>query len=106
MIWLTGAGPREDTRGSLPPTPTFAAVSDIVTARCSMCHAAQPVWAGFAHPPKGVMLDTPERIQAHARMIDINAVRSSAMPPGNITEISLAERRTLAAWLAAGAPGK
>jgi uncharacterized membrane protein len=106
VIWLTAAGPSEDTRGSLPATPTFAAVTDIVTSRCSMCHAAQPVWAGFVHPPKGVMLDTPDRILAHARMIDINAVRSSAMPPGNVTEITLAERRQLAAWIAAGAPGK
>ncbi|MPZ59017.1 MAG: cysteine desulfurase [Rhizobiales bacterium] len=106
VIWLTAAGPREDTRGSLPPAPTFAAVSDIVVSRCSMCHAAQPVWAGFTHAPKGVMLDTPERILNAARMIDINTVRSSAMPPGNITEISLDERRALAAWLAAGAKGE
>jgi uncharacterized membrane protein len=28
------------------------------------------------------------------------------MPPGNITQITLEERRTLAAWLAAGAPGQ
>jgi uncharacterized membrane protein len=104
VIWLTAAGPREDTRSSLPPTPTFAAVQDIVTSRCSMCHAAQPVWAGFAHAPKGVLLDTPERIRAHATVIGINTVHSSAMPPGNVTELSLAERRTLAAWLAAGAP--
>jgi len=106
VIWLTAAGPREDTRGSLPPAPTFAAVSEIVTSRCSMCHAAQPVWAGIAHAPNGVMLDTPERIRAHARMIGINTVHSSAMPPGNITDLSLAERRTLAAWLAAGAKGE
>ena len=106
VIWLTAAGPREDTRGSLPPAPTFAAVQDIVVSRCSMCHAAQPVWAGFLHAPKGVMLDTPERIRIHAQLIDINAVRSSAMPPGNITEITLDERRKLAAWIAAGAPGR
>jgi uncharacterized membrane protein len=104
VIWLTAAGPREDTRGSLPPTPTFAVVQDIVISRCSMCHAAQPVWAGFIHAPKGVLLDTPEHIRAHAMVIGINTVHSSAMPPGNITELSLAERRTLAAWLAAGAP--
>jgi len=106
VIWLTAAGPREDTRGSLPPAPTFAAVQDIVMSRCSMCHAAQPVWAGFLYAPKGVMLDTPDRIHRAAQLIDINAVRSTAMPPGNITEITLNERRQLAAWLAAGAPGR
>ena len=106
VIWLTAAGPREDTRGSLPPAPAFAAVQDIVMSRCSMCHAAQPVWAGFVHAPKGVMLDTPDRIHRAAQLIDINAVRSTAMPPGNITEITLDERRQLAAWIAAGAPGR
>ena len=105
VAWLSAAGTRE-TLGALPPAPTFAAVNDIVVSRCSMCHAAEPVWAGIPAAPNGVRLDTPERIRAHARAIEINAVRSSAMPPGNITELSLAERRTLAAWLAAGAKGE
>jgi uncharacterized membrane protein len=64
------------------------------------------VWAGIAHAPKGVVLDTAERIRAHARLIDITAVRSDAMPPGNITEMTANERATLATWLAAGAAGK
>jgi uncharacterized membrane protein len=106
IAWLSAAGPRENVTGSLPPAPTFAAVNEIVISRCSMCHAAEPVWAGIPAAPNGVMLDTPERIRAHARVIGINAVHSSAMPPGNITELSLEERRALAAWLAGGAPGK
>jgi uncharacterized membrane protein len=69
-----------------------------------MCHAAEPVWAGFVTAPKGVLLDSPEQIKLHARMIDINAVRSHAMPPGNITDISPVDRQVLAAWIAAGAP--
>jgi len=78
----------------------------IVMSRCSMCHADEPVWAGIGSPPKGIVLDTKERIHDHARLIDINAVRSSAMPPGNITEITAAERGTLAAWIAAGGAAK
>ena len=39
-------------------------------------------------------------------MIAINAVRSHAMPPGNVTEITTDERQVLAAWIAAGAPGQ
>ena len=39
-------------------------------------------------------------------MIAINAVRSRAMPPGNVTEITPEERQVLAAWLAAGAPAQ
>jgi uncharacterized membrane protein len=33
-------------------------------------------------------------------------VRSDAMPPGNITEMTGGERLTLASWLAAGAPAQ
>jgi len=86
--------------------PTFAAVADVVMSRCSMCHAGEPVWAGIAAAPKGLMLDNAERIRAHARLIEINAVRSDAMPPGNVTEMTARERRLLASWLAAGAPGQ
>jgi uncharacterized membrane protein len=107
VAFLSAAGPRETATGALPPTPAFAQVpfaqvEDIVLSRCSMCHAKEPVWAGIAMAPKGVALDTPERIRLHARMIEINAVRSNAMPPGNVTEMTADERRTLAAWLAAG----
>jgi uncharacterized membrane protein len=52
------------------------------------------------------MLDSPENIRRHARLIEINAVRSRAMPPGNITEMTAEERQTVAAWLAAGAPAQ
>jgi uncharacterized membrane protein len=105
IAWLSAAGSRETRTGTLP-APNDAAVADIVTSRCSMCHAAEPVWAGIAHAPKGIMLDTPERIRAHARLIDITAVRSSAMPPGNVTDMTPDERATLAGWLGAGAPGR
>jgi uncharacterized membrane protein len=98
--WLSAAGPREARSGALP-APNDAAVADIVVSRCSMCHATEPVWAGIAHPPKGIVLDTPERIRAHARLIDITSVRSDAMPPGNVTDMTPEERATLAAWLAA-----
>jgi uncharacterized membrane protein len=103
---LSAAGPREATTGAMPTTPHFAAVEEIVVSRCSMCHAKEPVWAGIAAAPKHVMLDTAETIRMHARLIDLTAVRSSAMPPGNITEMSVDERRTLAAWIAAGAPSQ
>ncbi len=106
VAWLSGAGPRETTTGALPPTPKFSAVTNIVISRCSMCHASEPVWAGIGAAPKGVMLDDAARIHQHAQLIDINAVRSHAMPPGNITEMTPDERRTLAAWLAAGAPAQ
>lgn len=103
IAWLSAAGPRETGAGALPAAAKFATVQDVVLSRCSMCHAAEPVWAGIAAPPQGVLLDTPEHIRRHARLIDIWSVRSHAMPPGNITEMTSDERRLLAAWLAAGA---
>ena len=75
-------------------------MEDIVISRCSMCHAAEPVWAGISVPPKGVLLDTPARIKAHAREIAVASVWSSAMPPSNVTDLTPEERQTLAAWLA------
>jgi len=106
VAWLSAAGPRTVTIGALPPTPKFADVSAIVMSRCAMCHAAEPVWAGLAAPPKGVLLDTDEHVRLHAPLIAAAAVRSDAMPPGNITEMTLDERLTLASWLAAGAPAQ
>ena len=104
IAWLSGLGPPGAKTGALPPAPKFAEVQDIVISRCSMCHAKEPVWAGIPTAPKGVRLDDAEAIKLHASLIGINAVRSHAMPPGNITEISPDERQMLAAWIAAGAP--
>ncbi|MCV3764915.1 urate hydroxylase PuuD [Rhizobium sp. TRM95796] len=76
----------------------FAQVVETVSSRCSMCHAAEPVWDGVVFPPKQVMLDTDNRIAMHAREIYLQAGRSHAMPPGNVTEISPEERKLLTAW--------
>ncbi|MBI1203870.1 MAG: cysteine desulfurase [Rhodopseudomonas sp.] len=103
---LSAAGPRGEKVGALPTTPKFSEVTDIVSGRCSMCHAKEPFWPGIATAPNGVRLDTPELIKLHARMIAINAVKSSAMPPGNVSEITPEERQKLASWIAAGAPDK
>ena len=106
VAWLSAAGPRLSTTGALPPAPKFSQVANIVLSRCSMCHAAEPVWAGIPTAPKGVLLDSNEQIVRHARLIELFAVRSQAMPPGNITEMTSNERLALASWLASGAPGK
>ena len=79
---------------------SFRQVEDIVVSRCSMCHAAEPVWAGIAVAPKGVMLDTAARIKSQAREIAVASVWSSAMPPSNITGLTPDERHMLAVWLA------
>ena len=106
VAWLSAAGPRQTTTGALPANVNAKAAQNVILSRCSMCHTSEPGWPGIHGPPKDIVLDSPEAISQHARLIDINAVRSSAMPPGNITEITPQERQILAAWFAAGAPAK
>jgi uncharacterized membrane protein len=104
IAWLSAAGPRDSATGAVP-TPNFKVVEEIVTSRCSMCHAAEPVWATIPSAPRGILLDEPDHIRRNARLIARNAVWSNAMPPGNVTDMTPDERRTLAAWIGAGAPG-
>jgi uncharacterized membrane protein len=65
----------------------FDEVSTIVQGRCSMCHAAEPVWSGMLWPPKGVVLETPAQIAQEARRIYLQAGVTHAMPPGNLSYI-------------------
>ncbi|MDG1117775.1 MAG: urate hydroxylase PuuD [Flavimaricola sp.] len=76
----------------------FEDVQQIVMGRCSMCHAAEPVWDGLHWPPKGVMLETPAQIAHNARAIYFQAGISHAMPPGNLTYIEPEERAQIVAW--------
>jgi uncharacterized membrane protein len=82
--------------------PDFAEVQAITAARCAACHAARPTQEGFAAPPKGVMLETPQQLRRWAQSIR-QQVATEAMPPGNLTEITAEERAKITAWVAAGA---
>jgi uncharacterized membrane protein len=105
IVWLSTLGPaqseppRKRAEAMVAPSVKFAQVEDIVISRCSMCHAAEPVWSGITVPPKGVLLDTAPRIRANAREIAIAAVWSNAMPPSNVTDITVEEREMLGAWV-------
>ncbi|RST83099.1 cysteine desulfurase [Aquibium carbonis] len=76
----------------------FEPVRDTVLGRCSMCHAAEPFWEGVHQAPKNVRLDTDAAIANHAREIYLQAGRSHAMPPGNLTDITPQERALIVAW--------
>ncbi len=76
----------------------FPAVRDTVLGRCAMCHAAEPSYEGIYHAPKGVTLDTDAGIAAHAKEIYLQAGRSHAMPPANVTQMTDKERAMLVAW--------
>jgi uncharacterized membrane protein len=92
------------SRPSVAEVPPFSRVQSIVAERCASCHAERPSQPGFSSAPKGVMLDTPDRIVAGAARIGEQTVTTKAMPIGNLTAMTDAERAVLGAWIAAGAP--
>ena len=100
---LSAAGPRDVKTAASSTRPTYANVEEIVLSRCGMCHGAEPVWAGIVTAPKAILLDDAEHIRRNARLIARNAAWASAMPPGNVTQMSGEERALVAAWIADGA---
>jgi len=118
IIWLstvpkvlTGGG--QDDAATVQPVferfaadAHFPAAREVVLSRCSMCHAREPVWQGMVAPPKGVLLENDAEIAAQAREIYLQAGRSHAMPPANITLIEPAERQVLVAWFESAVAAK
>ncbi|MEZ5594603.1 MAG: hypothetical protein R3F53_29520 [Gammaproteobacteria bacterium] len=82
---------------------SFSQVQQIVTQRCTVCHATHPSQPGFTAPPKGVVFDTPQDITGQAVTIHQQTVVSKAMPIGNLTGMSDAERALIDQWFQAGA---
>jgi uncharacterized membrane protein len=101
--------PQPETQGTAGPQAAADASIDfphaqtIVGQRCAVCHAEKPTQPGFAAPPKGVMLDTPQRILAQTAQMR-QQVTTRAMPLGNLTKMTDAERAELVAWIDHGAP--
>jgi uncharacterized membrane protein len=104
VIWLSSlsfaqaAEPMSPKAAQRIKSDDFAPVVELVQSRCSMCHAAEPVWEGIHWAPKGVMLDTPERIAENALQIYLQAGVSHAMPPQNITELAPEDRAAIIKW--------
>jgi uncharacterized membrane protein len=76
----------------------FNEVKDIVSARCTVCHAAEPAWEGLHWPPKGVVFETSEDIQLNAKFIFLHSGLSKSMPPGNLSGITENEREIIRKW--------
>jgi uncharacterized membrane protein len=71
----------------------------IVQQRCVPCHSQNPTQEGFDAPPAGVVLETRAEIVERADAVEEQAVRTKAMPLGNVTGMTDEERETLGAWL-------
>jgi uncharacterized membrane protein len=103
IAWVIA--PHSAPASTAGPAVSFAQADAIVTQRCAVCHAVHPTQPGFATAPQGILLDTPANVVANAAQIQAQAVATHAMPLGNITQMTDAERATLGAWIAAGAKG-
>src|SRR6266511_1309037 len=83
----------------------FTQVRSIVDTRCVACHATQPKQEGFAHPPKGIVLESNDQVVVNAAKI-AETVGNRYMPIGNLTQMTDQERAIVAAWFAQGASTK
>jgi uncharacterized membrane protein len=98
-FWLRPPSTHATTSGPVP----FARAAAIVAQRCTPCHSLHPTQPGFTAPPAGVVFDSPRAIRARAQAIKEQAVVLKAMPLGNVTHMSDAERAELGAWIDQGA---
>lgn len=107
IMWLSTQGAHRafDETANVSPqierviaSAGFGDVEEIIQSRCSMCHAAEPVWEGLRWAPKGVKLEYAAEIAQNARQIYLHAAASHAMPPANITAMTDEERSRLRLW--------
>jgi len=95
--------PKSPAAAADSPVARFEAIQHIVALRCTPCHAAEPTQPGFAAAPKGLLLDSPEAILAHVSVI-APQVATNAMPIGNLTGMTDAERTQLLDWIRNDSP--
>jgi uncharacterized membrane protein len=82
---------------------SFTEVRAIIDARCLACHAAKPTFEGFDVAPKNIRFDRAMDIRKHAVAIKKTTIDTDTMPLGNETRMTDDERRSLGAWIRAGA---
>jgi uncharacterized membrane protein len=81
------------------PVPAGRGIEAIVQERCVPCHSKRPSpHFGFAAPPNGVMFDTLSELRARGANVEV-MLSSRAMPPGNVTGLTGAERAEILTWI-------
>ncbi|MEM9205822.1 MAG: urate hydroxylase PuuD [Pseudomonadota bacterium] len=83
---------------------SVAVISDaqaltLVQTHCSTCHAQNPSHEWFEEAPAGFHLETVNDLRLYSQQIMEQAVLSDAMPLGNETDMTDAERQSLGAWI-------
>ena len=114
MPWLFGGGllilgalfwalrPQPVPQSLTASAVKFSEVQRVIAERCAVCHAEKPGFAGIAAAPKNILLDSAEQIRANAQSTYQQAVVLKSMPPGNLTQMTDAERELIGRWHAAG----
>lgn len=77
---------------------TIDSVRDIIHKRCTVCHSAAPVQAGFLTAPGGIIMDSDKQITDLISRIFTTSVATRSMPIGNISQMTEEERSMIAAW--------
>ncbi|MFV0244450.1 MAG: urate hydroxylase PuuD [Qingshengfaniella sp.] len=98
-IATSAVRPTAETQDMAGLSPRDAETFAILRQRCAVCHATTPVMDGFTSPPAGLRLETLAQAQARKDLIYSAAITNDIMPPGNLTEMTDAERAILADWL-------
>lgn len=113
IMWISSLGLNQDTYEEAQARPMtavethyaeaagFDEVATIISGRCSMCHAREPVYEGIYHAPKGVFLETPKDVARYAKEIYVQAGLTDAMPPANVSFMEPEERSKVIRWFRA-----
>src|SRR5262249_16501660 len=92
--------PQSESTAGTAAVP-FPTVQRIIGERCTACHSLHPTLV--AQAPLGLRPDTPQEVQRSPPDVKGVAVDSTAMPLGNATRMTTAERRILGRWIDQGA---
>jgi uncharacterized membrane protein len=68
---------------------------------CATCHTKKPTRESFREAPKNIILESAADLKKHAAVIYAQTVQGKAMPLGNQTDMTEAERAALGQWLKA-----
>ena len=77
-------------------------VQQIIAQRCVPCHAVNPTQPGFNAPPNGLVFETMGQVSAHLTEMR-QQLAAHAMPLGNLTHMTEAERAAVLTWIGSGA---
>ena len=95
-IYVTAPQPRANSATGATSDEHAMAIS---VKHCVACHAQHPSHPAFKEPPKNMALETVPELRRYAQQIYMQTVQNRAMPLGNQTGMTDAEREALGRWI-------